>query len=109
MNPLEEARARIGDRYEVMVLEPAPPAVPREPFSDDPTARPEVPHGRSLVAPIDTGVAGDLTWDALARDDSDLASWCAARALGAWPPPPPLPPTDALVHTRLSMHGLAEH
>jgi hypothetical protein len=109
MNPLEEARARIGDRYEVMVLEPAPPAVPREPFSDDPTARPEVPRGRSLVAPIDTGVAGDLTWDALARDDSDLASWCATRALGAWPPPPPLPPTDALVRTRLSMHALAEH
>ena len=45
------------------------PAVTREPFSDDPTARPDVPAGRTLVAPIETGVDGDLTWDALARDD----------------------------------------
>ena len=109
MNPLEEARARLGNRYEVMVLEPAPPAVRVEPFTDDPTARVEVPHGRTLVAPIETGVAGDLTWDALARDDADLASWCAARALGSWLPPPPLPPTDTFVRTRLSMHALAEH
>lgn len=109
MNPLEEAKARLGHRYEVMVLEPSPPAVRHEPFSDDPTARVDVPHGRTLVAPIETGVIGDLTWDALGRDDSDLASWCAARALGCWSPPPPLPATDTFVRTRLSMHALAEH
>jgi hypothetical protein len=109
MNPLAEARDRLGDRYEVMVLEPSPPAVQHDPFADDPTARPDVPDGRALVAPVDTGVAGDLTWDDLARDDTDLASWCAVRALGAWPAPPPLPPTDTFVRTRLSLHALAEH
>jgi hypothetical protein len=109
MNPLEEARDRLGYRYEVRVLEPSPPAVTHEPFTDDPTARGVVPPGRTLVAPIDTGVDGDLTWDGLARDDPDLAAWCAPRALGAWTPPPPLPATDTLVRTRLALHALAEH
>jgi hypothetical protein len=109
LNPLEEARLRIGDRYDVRVLEPSPPAVTREPFTDDPLARGEVAAGRALVAPFETGVAGDVTWDALARNDADLASWCAARALGAWNPPPAVTPTDALVATRLSLHALAEH
>lgn len=109
MNPLEEARDRLGGRYEVMVLEPSPPAVTREPFSDDPTTRGTVHTGRTLVAPIETGVERNVTWDALARDDADLAAWCSARALGAWTAPPPLPPTEQLVSTRLSLHALAEH
>ncbi len=113
MNPLEEAQARIGSEYDVRVLEPSPPAVAREPFTDDPLARGGVADGRTLVAPFETGVAGDLTWDALARDpslgDADLVQWCAARALGAWPPAPQPPATAALVATRLSLHALAEH
>jgi hypothetical protein len=113
LNPLEEAQARIGEGYDVRVLEPSPPAVVREPFTDDPLVRGAVADGRTLVAPFETGVAGDLTWDALARDrgrsDPDLAEWCAARALGAWVPPPRLPATAALVATRLSLHALAEH
>lgn len=109
MNPLEEARLRIGDRYDARVLEPSPPALAREPFSDDPLARGEVAARRTLVAPFETGVDGDLTWDALARNDADLSAWCAARALGAWPAPPALPSTAALVATRLSLHSLAEH
>jgi hypothetical protein len=109
VNPLEEARARIGNGYDVRVLEPSPPAVTREPFADDPLARGAVAGGHTLVAPFETGVAGDLTWDGLARNDSDLAAWCAVRALGAWPAPPALPSTDALVATRLSLHALAEH
>jgi hypothetical protein len=109
VNPLEEARLRIGDRYDVRVLEPSPPAVTREPFTDDPPARGDVTAGRTLVAPFETGIAGDLTWDALARDDADLAAWCAARALGAWDPAPAVPSTGALVATRLSLHALAEH
>jgi hypothetical protein len=108
-NPLAEARARLGNGYEVRVLEPAPPAVTVEPFSDDPTARGEVPAGRTLVAPFETGVAGDRTWDELARDDDDLADWCAARALGSWRPPPPLPALAVLHRTRLSLHAVAEH
>jgi hypothetical protein len=109
MNPRDEARARLDHAYEVMVLEPSPPAVLHEPFSDDPTARADVPPGRQLVAPIETGVDGDLTWDALARDDPELARWCAARALGAWAPPPPPPPAPTYVETRRSLHALAEH
>jgi hypothetical protein len=109
VNPREEARARLGNRYEVMVLEPSPPAVTHEPFSDDPTARPEVAAGAQLVAPIETGVDGDVTWDALARDDPDLAAWCAVRALGAWSPPPPLPSPETYLPTRTSLHALAEH
>jgi len=109
VNPLEEARARVGNGYDVRVLEPSPPAVTREPFTDDPTARGEVAVGRTLVAPFETGFAGDLTWDALTRGDADLAAWCAVRALGAWSAPPPIPAYDALVGTRLSLHALAEH
>jgi hypothetical protein len=109
LNPLEEARERLGGRYEVRVLEPSPPAVRRDPFSDDPTARGHVGDDSTLVAPVSTGVEGDLTWDALAHGDPELAAWCATRALGAWGAPPPLPDTDALVATRLSLHALAEH
>jgi hypothetical protein len=109
VNPRLEARERVGDRYEVRVLEPSPPAVTHEPFSDDPTARGDGAADRTVVAPYDTGVAGDLTWDVLARDDRELAEWCAVRALGAWSPPPPLPEPDVLVRTRLAWHSLAEH
>lgn len=109
MNPIDEARARLGDRYEVRVLEPSPPAITREPYADDPMARGDVPRGRTLVAPFETGVAGDLTWHELARDDPELAKWCADRALGAWRPPPPITDADALEQTRLALHAVAEH
>jgi hypothetical protein len=109
VNPLDEARARLGSRYEVRVLEPSPPAISCEPFADDPMARGVVPEGRTLVAPFETGVAGDLTWDGLARDDHALARWCAFRALGAWRPPPPITDGAALARTRLALHSVAEH
>ena len=108
-SPLDEARERIGNAYEVRVLEPAPPAVGHEPFADDPMARGDVPPGRALVAPFATGVAGDLTWDELASGDPALAAWCADRALGAWREPPPVADPAALVHTRLALHSVAEH
>src|SRR5205809_537259 len=100
MNPLAEARAKLGDEYEVRVLEPSPPAVAVDPFSDDPMARGDVPEGRTLVSPFDTGVPGDLTWDALAHENHQLAEWCAHRALGALALPPPLADVDAFVATR---------
>jgi hypothetical protein len=113
VNPLEEARARVGDGYDVRVLEPSPPAVTREPFADDPLERGEVAAGSTLVAPYETGVPGDLMWDALVRErgasDPDLAAWCGARALGAWSAPPAVPTHDVLVGTRLALHALAEH
>lgn len=109
MNPLAEARARVGDAYDVRVLEPAPPAITSEPFSDDPMARGEVAAGHTLVAPFVTGVDGDLTWDALARGDADLATWCAERALGAWAPLPPIADVSAYTRTREALHAVAEH
>ncbi|HEY5011598.1 MAG TPA: hypothetical protein VIK61_02700 [Acidimicrobiia bacterium] len=109
LNPIAEARERIGDRYEVRVLEPAPPAVLHEPFADDPMARGEVPAGRGVVAPFETGVAGDVTWHDLASADPDLALWCADRALGAWPAAPAITDPAALERTRLALHSVAEH
>jgi hypothetical protein len=103
-DPRREAFDRLNGRYEVRVLEPSPPAVSDPPwFADDPTARDDVPDGRTLVSPVSTG---DVLWDDLARDDPELAAWCADRWLGAYrrlgEPPP------ALVDTRLALHRLAE-
>lgn len=101
MNPRREAEERLGGRYEVRVLEPSPPAL--EGNADDPSARGDVPSGRELVSPLSDG---DIGWDSLARDDADLASWCADRWLGAWKPLAPSPPN--LVETRLALHRVAE-
>ena len=79
---------------------------PAEPwFADDPTApgdrRTDVP----LVSPVS---GGDLLWDELAaREDEQLAAWCAQRWLGAYPPLAPVP--EQLLDTRLALHSLAEH
>jgi hypothetical protein len=104
MNARAEALARIGGRYEVRVLEPSPPAVDSGPwYADDPVARGDVPDGRQVVSPVGTG---DLTWDSLARDDRELAAWCADRWLGAYRRLPEVPPK--LVPTRVALHALAE-
>ena len=100
-----EAGERLGGRYEARVLEPSPPASTGEPwFADDPTApgdrRTDVP----LVSPVS---GGDLLWDELAREDEQLAAWCAQRWLGAYPPLAPVP--EQLLDTRLALHSLAEH
>lgn len=102
-NARQEAFERLDGRYEVRVLEPSPPAVTEEPFSDDPVARGEVPGGRTLVSPVSSG---DVTWDELAREDPELASWAAEGWLGAWRPLPAPPPT--LAETRQALHRLAE-
>jgi hypothetical protein len=98
----QEAFERVGGRYEVRVLEPSPPAVTDEPYADDPAARGEVPDGRALVSPVSSG---DVLWDDVARDDSELAAWAAERWLGAWRPLPAAPPT--LAATRVALHRLA--
>lgn len=107
MNPRREAAARLDDAYEVRVLEPSPPAVTEGPWlADDPVARGTSPTGTRIVSPVTTG---DVTWDELARDDPELASWCADRWLGAWRRLPSLPARDPLRSTRASLQGLAEH
>ena len=104
-NPRAEAFERLDGRYEVRVLEPAAPAVQEGPwFADDPVARGDVPAGRELVSPV---TSGDVLWDELARDDADLAAWCADRWLGAWRRLGGAP--DSLVKSRVALHGVAEH
>ena len=86
------------------MLEPSPPAIDSAPwYADDPVARGDVPAGRQVVSPVGTG---DLRWDQLIRDDTELAGWCAERWLGAYRRLPEVPPE--LVATRLALHALAE-
>jgi hypothetical protein len=83
VDPRAEAQRVVGDRYDVRVLEPSPPAVRGEPFSDDPTARGDVEPGKALLTPVTNG---DLTWEDLCRRDPSVEAWCAERWLAAWPP-----------------------
>jgi hypothetical protein len=74
-------------------------------FADDPLdPGPRGPEQRRLVSPV-TG--GDLLWDDLAREDDELAPWCAERWLGAYRRLQPVP--SELEHTRTALHQLAEH
>jgi hypothetical protein len=91
------------------VLEPSPPTVREGPwFADDPIAPGDGPFARPLVSPVS---GGDILWDELARerarDDADLAAWCADRWLGAWRRLGELP--AQLVATRQALHKVAEH
>ncbi len=104
MNPRAEAEDRLGGEFEARVLEPSPPAVTEPPYADDPVAAGEVPEGRRLVSPVSEH--GDFTWDELAADKPDLASWCAERWLGAWRRLEPLP--EGFADTREALHKVAE-
>ena len=98
-----EASERLGGRYDVRVLEPSPPAVATAPwFADDPVHA-SGPHTGPVVAPV-AGIG--TTWDELARDDDDLAAWCADRWLGAWRRLPEVPAGFVAERTRL--HAIAE-
>jgi hypothetical protein len=103
-DPRAEAEDMLGGDYEARVLEPSPPAVTDFPYADDPVEPGEVPEGRDLVSPVHN--RGDLTWDEIAQQEPDLASWCAERWLGAWKRLEPLPPTFA--ETRVALHQVAE-
>ena len=103
-NARAEAEQRLGGRYDARVLEPSPPAVTEGPwFADDPVAGDESPGGRPIVSPVGNG---DLRWDDLARDDPDLAAWCADRWLGVQRRLGPAPAT--LVEARDSLHTVGE-
>jgi hypothetical protein len=102
-NPKQEAYDRIAGEFEVRVLEPSPPAVTEPPYTDDPVYDGEVPDGRLLVSPM---ANGDLIWDGLARDRSELSEWCAERWLGAYKRLEPLP--DSFAQTREELHRVAE-
>lgn len=100
VDPLREARERVGGDYEVRVLEPSPPALVGN--ADDPTARGVVPPGARLLSPVSSG---DVTWAELAVDDADLAAFARKR----WLVPASLPAVpDRLAETRMSLHQVAE-
>jgi hypothetical protein len=103
--PRHEAALAVGDRYDVRVLEPSPPAVHDDPFSDDPTAAEPRRPGAPLLSPVTNG---DLTWDDFAHENGDFAEWCAQRGLGAWRPLSPTGDLDALHRTTDAWHTLAE-
>src|SRR5436190_9441949 len=103
-NPRAEAEDKLGGDYEARVLEPSPPAVGAPAYADDPVDPGEVPEGRELVSPVHN--RGDLTWDEIAREEPELAPWCADRWLGAWKQLEPLPASFAL--TRVALHNVAE-
>jgi hypothetical protein len=103
-NPQAEAEDMLGGDYEARVLEPSPPAVSEPPYADDPVDPGEVPEGRELVSPVRR--RGDLTWDDIAREDPDIAAWCAERWLGAWKRLEPLP--SSFTETRVALHKVAE-
>jgi hypothetical protein len=105
-DPQADAQHQAGARYDVRVLEPSPPAVRMEPFSDDPTARGTPQPDRMILSPV---TDGDATWDELCRERPELAPWCASRWLGAWPRLQPLSSPEAFTTTRDSWHALAEH
>jgi hypothetical protein len=102
MDPRGEALEITGGRFDVRVLEPAPPTITVPPFNADllDPARGE----RPLLSPVS---AGDVLWDDLAREEPKLRAFCAQRWLGAYTrigPPPP-----AFAATRDALHRLAEH
>lgn len=84
------------------VLEPSPPAIAAPPyFADDPAtpgsgcpgdhAGRLMPDGLVGVEAVTPTSASEVTWQALAGDDTDLAAFAQARWLGPWqrlgPPP----------------------
>jgi hypothetical protein len=107
IDPAREARERVGGRFEVRVLEPSPPTIATPPwFADDPVAVDGVASGTMVVTPFPSI---GTTWDALARNEPELAAWCADRWLGAWRPLPEVTDATAFDATRRSWHALAEH
>lgn len=106
VNPRAEAQARVGDRYQVRVLEPSPPAVTEEPFADDPVALGPRDDATPVLSPVPNA---DRTWDDLAAAEPDLAEFCAPRWLGAWRALLPITDLDRYGRTRSSWHALAEH
>ena len=103
-SPRAEAEERLDGRYQARVLEPSPPAVNEGPwFADDPLAAAESADARRVVSPVGNG---DLRWDDLARDDPELAAWCADRWLGAHPRLGPTPAGFAA--TRENLHRVGD-
>ncbi len=100
-NAREEARDRVGGRYDVRVLEPSPPSVNEPPwFADDPLEGGD-------VLPVERPGAKSWAEICAAEGDRDLLLWCWDRWLVPRPALAELP--AAFGATRLALHTLAEH
>jgi hypothetical protein len=103
--PRHEAALAVDGEFDVRVLEPSPPAVGTEPYSDDPTALEPRDVSKPLLSPVTNG---DRTWDDYCREHADFSEWCAERWLGAWRRLPALSDRDALHRTVDAWHTLGE-
>jgi hypothetical protein len=102
-NARHEAQQVVGDRFEVLVLEPSPPAVnDGEWFADDPVAGGGTGGERAVVSPV---AGADLTWDDWLASHPEHSGWAAARWLGAFRRL--TDPAPSFVDTRLAVHRLA--
>jgi len=95
---LEWARKLRGPECDVLILEPAPPAVAEPPWFAD-----REPGGERIVRPF--GPA-QMRWETLAAEEPALRDWSQARWLGPWRRLDQLPQSYAA--TRDALHALAE-
>ncbi len=91
------ARLVRGQARDVLVLEPAPPAVDEPPWFAD-----REPDGDGVVRPFGPP---QWRWETLAGDEPALREWCAARWLGPYRRLRELPARFA--PTRAALHALA--
>jgi len=82
---------------DVLVLEPAPPAVDEPPWFAD-----HEPEGSAVVRPFGPP---EWRWETLAADDPALYEWCATRWLGPYRRLGELP--ASFEQTRAALHALA--
>jgi hypothetical protein len=95
---LAHARRLRGANAEVLILEPAPPAVNEPPWFAD-----REPQGERVVAPFG---APHWRWATLAAEDPALVRWCEAGWLGPYRRLEALPADFAA--TRAALHELAK-
>lgn len=100
-NPRSEASSLLPDGYEARVLEPSPPAnTDPDWYADDPTD-PGMSDG-TVVTPIE----GDgVTWDEIAIEHPDVASYAADHWLGKLKRLQPVP--ERYESTRKALHEAA--
>jgi len=91
------ARRVRGEARDVLVLEPAPPAVDEPPWFAD-----REPEGEAVVRPFGPP---EWRWEILAGEEPALHEWCAARWLGPYGGLGELPAKFG--QTRAALHTLA--
>lgn len=101
-DPRDEAHALLGDGHGARVLEPSPPAVPLDPYADDPTDVADA--SGPIVVPAGLG---PLDWNGWLRGHPEHEPWVRERWLGGSRRLSATPPD--LRATRLALHRLAAY